>query len=126
MVGWQECGPCQHKRPLSWRGCWLTDVTPAMRAPWPGPGNRSRDKPALSLHLDQAVGNWKKEEKPVSLEIIYKGKNRWGVGEREATQVWLREVTSDGCTGCRGQEGASVGTQRGIEGSHFHGVMCSK
>lgn len=75
VVGWQECGACQCTQLLCWRGCWLTDGTPATRAPRQGPGNDSTDESALSLHLDQPGGNWNKEEKPVDLKITYRARN---------------------------------------------------
>lgn len=87
MVGWQECGTCQRKWPLCWRGCRLTDVTPAIRAPRQGLGNEGTDESALSLHLDQAGGKWNKEEKAVDLKITYRARNEWAVGARMVTQV---------------------------------------
>ena len=106
MVGWQECGTCQCKWLLCWRGCRLTDVTPAGRAPRQGLGNYSTDDPALSLHLDQAGGNWNKEEKAVDLKITHGARNEWGVGVRAATEVLPRAVTPDSRPGVlRGPRG---------------------
>lgn len=95
MVGWQECGTCQLKWLLCWRGCRLTDVTLVIRAPQQGLGNYSIDESALSLHLDQAGGSQNKE-KPVDLKITHRVGNEWGVGAREATQVLPREIILDG------------------------------
>ena len=35
----------------------------------------------LSLHPDQAGGDWNKEQKAVGSEITYRGRNEWGVGK---------------------------------------------
>lgn len=106
MVGWQECGTCQCKWLLGWRGCRLTDVTLSVRAPRRGLGNYSTDESAFSLHLDQAGGNWKKEEKPVDFKITHRARNRWGVGARAATQGLPRATAPDGCPGVlRGPRG---------------------
>lgn len=98
MVGWQECGTCQPKWPLYWRGCQLTDVTLAIRVAQRGLGNYSADESALSLHLDQAGGSWNRREKPVDLKITYRAGNEWRVGERAVRQVLPREIIPDGCT----------------------------
>lgn len=71
-----------------------------------GPGDYSTDESALSLHLDQAGGKWKKEEKPVDFKITHRARNRWGVGARAATQGPSRAIAPDGCPGVlRGPRG---------------------
>lgn len=50
-----------------------------------GLGNYSTDGSVLSLHLDQAGGNWNKEEKPVGLKITCRARNKWDVGVTMAT-----------------------------------------
>ena len=99
--------------PLSWRGWPLTDVTPAVRAARQGPGNYSTEESALSLHLDQAGGDWNKEEKAVDSEITHRGRNERGVGERAANRVLPREITPEGCAAdLRGRGGELAHAQR--------------
>lgn len=98
MVGWQECGTCQCKWLLCWRECQLTDVTLAIRAPQQGLGDYSTDESALSLHLDQAGGNWSKEDRPMDLKLTWGARNEWDMGVRAAIQVLPRAITSDGYT----------------------------
>ena len=50
----------------------------------------------LSLHLDQAGGDWNQEEKAVGSEITYRGRKEWGVAARAAAHVLPRGITPEG------------------------------
>ena len=41
----------------------------------------------LSLHLDQAGGDWNQEEKAMGSEITYRGRKEWGMEARAAAHV---------------------------------------
>ena len=61
----------------------------------------------LSLHPDQAGGDWNKEQKAVGSEITYRGRNEWGVGARAAAQVLPRGLTPEGLLESSEVKGAS-------------------
>ena len=50
----------------------------------------------LSLHLDQAGGDWNQEEKAVGSEITYRGREECGMGARPAAHMLPREITPEG------------------------------
>ena len=105
----------------------LEDVGSQM---WPPPSEHcggARGIPAqmiqLSLHPDQAGGDWNKEQKAVGSEITYRGRNEWGVGARAAAQVLPRGLTPEGLLESSEVKGASQLCTEGSWGSSFHRVM---
>ena len=96
---------------------------------WPPPSERrsrargiTAQMMQLSLHLDQAGGNWN-QEKAVGSEITYRGREEWGMRARAAAHMLPREITPEGLLESSEVESwVSVCTERGW-GSRFHGVM---
>lgn len=61
----------------------------------------------LSLHPNQAGGDWNKEEKAVGSEITYRGRNEWSVGARAAAHLLPRGRTPEGLLESSKAEGVS-------------------
>lgn len=81
MVDWQESRTCPCKRPLCWRGCHPTAVTPAVRVPQWDLGSCSAGESAPGLHLLPAGSSQNKDEKTGGLKNNPRGRvmnGAWG------------------------------------------------